>query len=167
MNKAFFLLAVIGLFMASCIKDSPVPASQNKTQLIARNWQMQTATVTVTSTGLTLPVYTKGGTANLSDFSKYQLTLTSDGKFTLFDGAQSQTGTWQLLNNDTQMDWTFADNTKRTYTVNTASATNLDLQYQVLTTTQNPIEKGYLAQAQALGQDISKGMTISTKLILQ
>ena len=91
MNKAFFLLAVIGLFMASCIKDSPVPASQNKTQLIARNWQMQTANVTVTATGLTLPVYTKGGTANLSDFSKYQLTLTSDGKFTLFDGAQSQT----------------------------------------------------------------------------
>ncbi|MDB5242152.1 MAG: hypothetical protein JWP57_2777, partial [Spirosoma sp.] len=111
MKKALFLLAAVGLFVASCKKDSPVPAVQTKSQLIARTWQMQTANVTVTSSGLTLPVYTKGGTANLSDFSKYQLTLNSDGKFTLFDGAQNQTGTWQLVNNDSQMVWTYADNT--------------------------------------------------------
>lgn len=167
MNKAFFLLAVVGLFMTGCIKDSPVPAAQNKAQLIARTWQMQTASVTVTSTGLTLPVYTKGGTANLSDFSKYQLALTSDGKFSLFNGTQTQTGTWQLLNNDTQLILTYTDNTTQTNTVSTASATNLDLAYQVPTTTQNPTEKGYLAQAQALGMDVSKGLTISTKLIPQ
>jgi hypothetical protein len=167
MKKAFFLFVISGLFIISCKKDSPVPAVDTKTKLIARTWQMQTASITVTSSGLALPVYTKGGTANLSDFSKYQLSLNSDGKFTLFDGAQNQTGTWQLLNNDTQMDWTNADNTKTTYKVNTASATNLDLEYQVLTTTQNPTEKGYLAQAQALGFDVSKGLTISTKLIPQ
>lgn len=167
MKKTLFLLTVIGLFVASCKKDSPVPAVQTKTQLIARTWQMQTASVTVTSTGLTLPVYTKGATGNVTDFSKYQLALTSDGKFSLFNGTQTQTGTWQLLNNDTQLILTYTDNTTQTNTVTTASATNLDLSYQVPTTTQNPTEKGYLAQAQALGLDVSKGLTISTKLIPQ
>jgi hypothetical protein len=128
---------------------------------------MQTANVTITANGLTVPVYSKGGTGNLVDYSKYQLALTGDGKFALFDGSQTQTGTWQLLANDTELVLTYPDNSKATYTVETASATNLDLGYQVIPTTQNATEKGFLAQVQALGQDASKGIRISTKLTPQ
>lgn len=168
MKRILFFLAIISLSVTGCKKANTDPVVQTKTQLIARTWQMQSANVTITANGLTLPVYAKGGGAgNLIDYSKYQLGLTTDGKFTLSDGTQTQTGTWQLLNNDTQLTLTYADNSKVTYTVATASATNLDLGYQVLPTTQNATEKGYLAQVQALGQDAGKGLVISTKLIPQ
>ncbi len=171
MQKAVIFLALMGLFLTSCKSDSndPTPAAQTKTQLIAKSWQMQSATGTVTANpAVVVPVYQKGGGANnLIDFSRYQLGLTSDGKFTLNDGRQTQTGTWQLVNNDTQLVLTYTDNTQVTYTVNTASATNLDLDYQISPTTQNVTEKGYLTTAQGFGFDTSKGLKISTKLVPQ
>ena len=167
MQKSLFLLAVMGLLLTNCSKNSTDPVVQTKTELITKTWQMQMASVTVNASGLTLPVYTKGNTVNLLDYSKYQLALNSGGKFSLSDGSQTQTGTWQLLNNDTQLMLTYTDNSTTTYTVATASATNLDLSYQILPTTQNATEKGYLAQVQALGQDATKGIGITTKLIPQ
>ena len=166
MRKILFLFVVVSLSLTACTKDSTDPV-QTKAQLITRTWQMQAANVTITANGLTVPVYVKGVTGNLVDYSRYQLALTGDGKFALFDGSQTQTGTWQLLNNDTELVLTYPDNSKATYTVDTASATNLDLGYQVLPTTQNATEKGFLAQVQALGQDASKGIKIATKLIPQ
>ena len=166
MQKSLFLIMVISLGMTNCASDSN-DSPQTKTQLITRTWQMQIANVTITANGLTVPVYSKGATGNLVDYSKYQLALTGDGKFGLFDGSQTQTGTWQLLTNDTELVLTYPDNSKATYTVESASATNLDLGYQVVPTTQNATEKGFLAQVQALGQDASKGIRISTKLTPQ
>ena len=166
MRHAFFLLAILGLGLINCTKTSTDPV-QTKAQLITRTWQMQTASLTITASGLAIPIYVKGVTSNLVDFSTYQLALTGDGKFAHNDGSQIRTGTWQLLTNDTQLVLTYSDNSKATYTVDTASATNLDLSYQVLPTTQDETEKSYLAQIQALGQDASKGFKISTKLIPQ
>jgi hypothetical protein len=169
MQKALIFLCLMGLYLAGCKSDSndPAPVTQTKTQLITKTWQMQAATGTIISTGLTVPVYQKGGTGNLIDYSKYQLALTSDGKFSLNDGTQTQTGTWQLTTNDTQLVLTYAGTpaTVVTYTVDTASATNLDLSYQISSTTQSAAEKGYLATAQGLGFDTSKGIKISTKLV--
>ena len=155
-------------FFAVCdeLHEKVDATTQTKAQLIAKTWQMQGISGTVNANGLTVPIYTKGNTTNLADYSKYQLSLGSDGKFSLFDG-QTQTGTWQLQSNDTQLQLTFSDATKTIYTVDAASATNLDLSYQVLPTTQNATEKGYLAQVAMLGMDASKGIKLSTKLIPQ
>ncbi|MFD2572733.1 hypothetical protein ACFSUS_18985 [Spirosoma soli] len=168
MQKVLFLLAIVGLFTASCTKSSdPAPATQTRTQLIAKTWQMQTASATLNSNNFSVPVYAKGGTGNLLDYSKYQLTLGSDGKSSLFDGTTTRTGTWQLATNDTQLVITYPDNTKVTYTVDGASATNLDLSYQIDPATKDASEQALLAQGRSLNFDVSKGIKITTKLIPQ
>ncbi|MFN8356966.1 MAG: lipocalin family protein [Spirosomataceae bacterium] len=94
-----FAFLLVGA-LTGCKKDEATPS---RTELIAKTWQAES--VTGLLGGLTLEAYKKGGTANLLDFSKFQIAMKSDGTATLtnYDGTKI-TGTWKFTNNENSAD---------------------------------------------------------------
>ena len=105
MRNLLFLSLLAICLITSCSKSTTVTPAPTNTELIsATTWQPNKVTASV---GLTLTAYTKGGTGNLIDFSKFKLTLAKDGKYTAinYDGTATA-GTWKFTNSEKSFEQT-------------------------------------------------------------
>ena len=85
----FILPVVLLLGLLSCSKDKD-DAKTNSQLLTAHTW-----------------VYNKGASSNPLDLSNDVITFKTDGTFSRIDYmGQPQSGTWQLVNNETQLSTT-------------------------------------------------------------
>ena len=139
MKKSFLLLALAaGFTFTSCDKDDD--AAPSKTEMLTnKSWKMTASTVSVNN-GNPNDVYAMMPACNKDDFS----TFTSDGKYTLDEGAtkcnanavQTQTGTWQFTENETKLKSTLGANTAE------QTITELTSSKMVLTTEQTSTSNG-------------------------
>lgn len=97
----FPVLFLILLAAFSCKRNNE-PTVVTKTQLIARNWQIQTLTISLGTT-TQIPAYTWGGSQNLIDLNAYPLNFKADGTYaqTYRDNTVDPNYTWKFLTNET------------------------------------------------------------------
>ncbi|RRB07200.1 hypothetical protein [Larkinella rosea] len=109
MKKALLFLLLGTAVFVSCSKDDDsTPAVKTKAEMIVNTWEVQTGSVGL---GSATPIngYTKGGSANLLDMSKFRMQFKTGGDFvqTSLEGV-STTGKWALSDNDTKLTLTTA-----------------------------------------------------------
>ncbi len=143
------LLAVTG-----CKKESTDPQPNS----IARTWQPQSVAMTAPANNQSLTIYLRNSnTNNLVDYSTHRMNLGADGVLTTYSAGTTDVGTWQLDKDQLTLNYSCCD--KEILTVETATATNLNLSYTISSTTQKTNEQGALKNAQSLyGFDTSKGI---------
>lgn len=96
-------LTVLVFGFTSCKKEDAKNESAAKKALTAHTWQMEK--VTAYTSGLPYVSYQRGAANNEDDFSLVRQTYKSNGTITYVDqfGDSGSNGTYELLNNDTQI----------------------------------------------------------------
>ena len=101
----FILPVVLLLGLLSCSKDKD-DAKTNSQLLTAHTWVYNEYYSNYNSASPTLQ-YKKGASSNPLDLSNDVITFKTDGTFSRIDYmGQPQSGTWQLVNNETQLSTT-------------------------------------------------------------
>ncbi|MBN8825792.1 MULTISPECIES: hypothetical protein [unclassified Spirosoma] len=164
MKKLFALFFVSATLLWGCKKDD-TPAAKTKSDLIARNWQFQTASVTLG----TIPVtaYTKGGGAgNLVDFSSSYMNFKSDKSFSqvILPGTTT-TGTWKFNTGETAFILTSSSGSVDTWTLDNLTETNLNFSRQIAGNSTDPSDQSWLALIKSYGFSTANGAKIEVKAI--
>ncbi|MFT4031723.1 MAG: hypothetical protein QM669_04835 [Siphonobacter sp.] len=154
----FLSLSVVLLFGCKKDDDNGSTTTDNKTTLI-NNWQAQTVTaVNVTTAIPSLTLYTKGGSSNLIDFSKFYVNFKSDGSYEQSDNDGTvSTGIWSLGTDDKTITMTTSGGTTVTYVADPISSTSTTFKYTINTTNPTTIDTQIIAAAAALGVTVSSG----------
>ena len=88
------------LTLAGCSRtDDPQPVA--KSQLLSRNWQIQSAQYSYSN--LTYTYYQKGGSTNDADLSAYRFNFESNGSYTFLNDSTSYEGNWELVEQDSKL----------------------------------------------------------------
>lgn len=154
------LLALSAAFIFGCKKDDDntnTGGSNGTKTNLTKTWQAQAVEgITGNTVVPKLTVYTKGGSANLYDFSTFSVNFKSDGTFqqTGLDGTNS-TGTWTLGSDNKTITMTSTGGSVVTYTADPVTAQSATFKY--ILNVKNP--KGIDAQIINVAQ--SKGLTIN------
>ncbi|GAB3921473.1 hypothetical protein [Larkinella terrae] len=105
MKKALLFLLLGTTVFVSCNKDDDdtTPAVKTKAEMLINTWEVQSGTVGL-GAAAPIPGYTKGGSTNLLDMSKFRMQFKTGGDFvqTSLEGV-STSGKWALSDNDTKL----------------------------------------------------------------
>jgi hypothetical protein len=100
--KLLFYAPILAMTFISCKKDKNEPKS--KTQLLTAHTWVYNEYFTNYNQANTILQYKKGKSNNMLNLNNDVLTFKADGTFSRIDYmGQPQSGTWQLLNNETQL----------------------------------------------------------------
>lgn len=100
--KLLFYAPIVTMIFLSCTKDKNEPKS--KTQLLTAHTWVYNEYFTNYNQANTILQYKKGKSNNMLNLSNDVLTFKADGTYSRIDYmGQPQSGTWQLLNNETQL----------------------------------------------------------------
>ncbi|GAB3943073.1 hypothetical protein GCM10028805_08710 [Spirosoma harenae] len=163
MKKLFTLFLLSATLLLGCKKDEEVKP-KTKSELIARNWQFQTATVSLGTVPVT--AYTKGGAQNLVDFSSSYMNFKSDGSFSqVLLPNTSLTGTWKLNTGETGFIVTSSSGAVDNWTIDNLTETNLNFSRQIAGNTTDPSDLSWLALIKAYGFSTANGAKIEVKAV--
>lgn len=125
-NQFLLLTALSALTLAGCSKSgdtvAPVPPIPSPADLLVRTWNFAQTTIKTDAKSYSLAT-PKGNL--ISDDNT--LTFAKGGKLSYPDGGQLVTGKWALSNNDKTLTITDAYNDATAWTINSVSATDLEL----------------------------------------
>ncbi|GAB3561997.1 hypothetical protein GCM10027578_03650 [Spirosoma luteolum] len=120
LKPCLYTLVFLALFLTGCASSkNDVPPSQ--TDLLARTWVFNTITIQTDA-----KVYAINATQEELVGENNTVTLAKDGTYTYRRSGKPITGRW-LLTNDKTLTLTDADNSRTIWTINTLTATSLDL----------------------------------------
>ncbi|WP_266368522.1 hypothetical protein [Tellurirhabdus rosea] len=166
--KNLFWMLLLGCVVTtwSCKKEDAITTgpTRTKAEIAARTWQLQTLSILIN--GAAVQAYTKGGTQNLAELSKYSLKLMADGKMeqTHFD-ATKRTGTWKLTENNTQLEITdTGTGVVSRWKLVDLTDTSFDFTQQIAAGTTDAAEKMILDGMKQVGLDTSKGASLTVRL---
>ena len=103
MKIKLFYISVLTVALFSCSKDDN-DSPKSKTELLTSKTWVYNEYFTNYNQASTILHYKKGKSSNLLDLSGDILNFKADGTFSrIGDGGQPRSGTWQFLNNETQI----------------------------------------------------------------
>lgn len=116
------ILILIFLLLSGCSQNGDDEPIAN-TQLISRNWQVQTAQYAYSN--LTYTYYQKGGTSNDADLSAYRFEFRNDGSYSFQDDSTTYRGNWELMEEGAKLRLDGVE----VYNVLTLSESNFDFSF--------------------------------------
>ncbi len=146
MKKLLTLSIAIALF-ASCKKDSSTPAGSKESILTSKKWEITASTTSIDyGNGLVIPydlyaVMPACQQDNIYSFLSDHTTLSDEGatKCSPADPQQTAGGSWQLINNETQLKSDFTNNPSiQSLTADILQLDNNTLKIKYVTTINGP-----------------------------
>lgn len=142
------------LMLAACGKnggDDPSP-SANKTELLARVWKFNEATLDIDGKPVSLT----------NEYGNSTMTFTADGKLSIYDPSDKTTtqGTWKFTNGEKNLSYT-TDGDTYEFVISTLTKDELELEHSVNMTNPNPTQM----DLELLLLAAFKGATQNTKSI--
>lgn len=117
---------VFAFLLWGCKKDTPPPALSPRAELLTAKAWLYAEYYTGYGTAAQKRVYKRGAPGNVVDFSDYRYVFKKDGTFELVLKRETLAGSWKLLNNDQQVELSFAGSTPTLMTVTALSADSFD-----------------------------------------
>jgi hypothetical protein len=104
MRIKLFYLSLLATVLFSCSKDNDGDSPKSKTELLSSKTWVYNEYFTNYNQASTILQYKKGKSNNLLDLTTDIINFKADGTFSrIGDGGQPRSGTWQFLNNETQI----------------------------------------------------------------
>lgn len=156
------LLALSAAFIFGCKKDDDNTndgGTNNTKAALIKTWQSQSVVAyDVNSVIKQLPIYARGGSANLYDFGSFSVTFKSDGTFQRndLDGANT-TGTWALASDNKTITMTSTSGAVLKYSAE--SVTDKTATFKYILNVKNPtgIDAQIIDKAKSLGSPVQDG----------
>ena len=102
--KHILLAALVLLFLTSCTKDKPEPATSPNTDLLTAKAWLYDEYYKDYNQPTKKRIYKRNAPGNSADFSVYQYSFKKDGTFEVRVGNETLYSSWKFLNNETEVE---------------------------------------------------------------
>ncbi|WP_128546792.1 hypothetical protein [Larkinella soli] len=164
MKKAVWMLWTGSVLFFGCRSGRDDEAQpKSRAELITRVWEIRTSEMALGTVDAT--VYTKGGTQNALDMTRFRLDFKPDGKViqTGLDGT-AKTYSWQLLENDTK--WVISDATSEDrWDIDSLTENRFHYHRRISGSSKDPGDLEWLRLLQNYGLPTAQGVKLTVKMI--